>query len=117
MSDLDDLETLASATASGALCGLGQTAANPILSTLRKFRPVYERHILEKKCDAGVCKDLISFVINPDKCKKCSMCARNCPVDAIHGEVGKVPYVIDTKKCIKCGTCVTVCKFGAVSKE
>ena len=117
MSDLEDLEVLAQSITSGSLCGLGQTAGNPILSTLRKFRPVYERHILEKKCDAGVCKDLISFVINPDKCKKCSMCARNCPVDAIHGEVGKTPYVIDTKKCIKCGTCVTVCKFGAVSKE
>jgi len=117
MSDIEDLETLAQSVASGALCGLGQTAGNPILSTLRKFRPVYERHVLDKKCDAGVCKSLISFVIKADKCKKCSMCARNCPVDAISGVVGKEPYVIDQKKCIKCGTCVTVCKFGAVVKE
>ena len=117
MSDLDDLESLAASIADGALCGLGQTAANPILSTLRKFRHVYEEHINEKKCSAGVCKSLIQFKIDPEKCKKCSMCARNCPTSAITGVPGKEPYVIDQKKCIKCGTCVTVCRFGAVSKE
>ena len=117
MSDLDDLESLAASIADGALCGLGQTAANPILSTLRKFRHVYEEHIQEKKCSAGVCKDLIQFKIDPEKCKKCSMCARNCPTSAISGVPGKEPYVIDQKKCVKCGTCVTVCRFGAVSKE
>ena len=117
MSDLEDLESLAASIADGALCGLGQTAANPILSTLRKFRHVYEEHINEKKCSAGVCKDLIQFKIDPEKCKKCSMCARNCPTSAISGVPGKEPYVIDQKKCVKCGTCVTVCRFGAVSKE
>ena len=117
LSDLDDLEELANSIASGALCGLGQTAGNPVLSTLRKFRKVYEEHVIDKKCRAGVCKKLIDFKIDPEKCKKCSMCARNCPVNAITGVVGKEPYVIDTKKCIKCGTCVTVCRFGAVSKE
>ncbi len=117
MSDLGDLESLAASIADGALCGLGQTAANPILSTLRKFRHVYEEHINEKKCSAGVCKDLIQFKIDPEKCKKCSMCARNCPTSAISGVPGKEPYVIDQKKCVKCGTCVTVCRFGAVSKE
>ena len=117
LSDLEDLETLARTVADGALCGLGQTAGNPILSTLRKFRKVYEEHVVEKKCHAGVCKHLINFVIDPNKCKKCSMCARNCPTNAISGVVGKEPYVIDQKKCIKCGTCVTVCKFGAVHKE
>jgi ferredoxin len=117
LSDLDDLEELANSIASGALCGLGQTAGNPVLSTLRKFRKVYEEHVVDKKCRAGVCKKLIDFKIDPEKCKKCSMCARNCPVNAITGVVGKEPYVIDTKKCIKCGTCVTVCRFGAVSKE
>ena len=117
MSDLDDLESLAASIADGALCGLGQTAANPILSTLRKFRHVYEEHINEKKCSAGVCKSLIQFKIDPEKCKKCSMCARNCPTSAITGVPGKEPYVIDQKKCVKCGTCVTVCRFGAVSKE
>ena len=117
MSDLDDLESLAASIADGALCGLGQTAANPILSTLKKFRHVYEEHINEKKCSAGVCKSLIQFKIDPEKCKKCSMCARNCPTSAITGVPGKEPYVIDQKKCVKCGTCVTVCRFGAVSKE
>ena len=117
MSDFEDLEALAKAISDGALCGLGQTAANPILSTIKKFKHVYLEHINEKKCSAGVCKDLIQFKIDPEKCKKCSMCARNCPTNAISGVVGKEPYVIDQKKCVKCGTCVTVCRFGAVNKE
>ncbi len=115
--DIEKLESLSKSIQVGSLCGLGQTAANPILSTLSKFREVYMRHIVDKKCDAGVCKNLVTFVIDPNKCKKCSLCARNCPVDAITGVVGKEPFVIDTNKCIKCGTCVSLCKFGAIRKE
>jgi NADP-reducing hydrogenase subunit HndC len=117
LEDLDKLKDLAESIKVGALCGLGQTAANPILSTLAKFHDVYVRHITDKKCDAGVCKKLVSFHIDPNKCKKCSMCARNCPVSAISGVVGKEAFHIDPAKCIKCGTCITVCKFGAVYKE
>ncbi len=117
LSDIDKLQELAESINVGALCGLGQTAANPILSTLSKFRDVYIRHIVDKKCDAGVCKKLISYHINPDKCRKCSLCARNCPVDAITGVVGKEVFKIDQQKCIKCGTCITSCHFGAIYKE
>jgi NADP-reducing hydrogenase subunit HndC len=117
LDDMTKLQELAESIKVGALCGLGQTAPNPILSTLAKFHDVYVRHITDKKCDAGVCKKLITFSIDPNKCKKCSMCARNCPVGAITGVVGKEAFKIDPKKCIKCGTCVTVCHFGAVSKE
>jgi len=117
MEDLDSLETLSHSIMSGSLCGLGQTAPNPVLCTLTKFRDVYIRHIQDKKCDAGVCKSLMEFKVDADKCKKCSLCARNCPVDAITGVVGKEPFKIDTTKCIKCGTCITVCKFGAIHKE
>lgn len=117
MSDLDKLAELAESISVGALCGLGQTAANPITSTLSKFRDVYIRHIMDKKCDAGVCKTLISYHIDPDKCRKCSLCSRNCPVNAISGVVGKEPYKIDQNKCIKCGSCIASCHFGAISKE
>lgn len=117
LSDIDKLQELAESINIGALCGLGQTAANPILSTLSKFRDVYIRHIVDKKCDAGVCKKLISYHIDPDKCRKCSLCARNCPVDAITGVVGKEVFKIDQQKCIKCGTCITSCHFGAIYKE
>lgn len=117
LSDIDKLQELAESINVGALCGLGQTAANPILSTLSKFRDVYIRHIVDKKCDAGVCKKLISYHIDPDKCRKCSLCARNCPVDAITGVVGKEAFKIDQQKCIKCGTCITSCHFGAIYKE
>jgi len=117
LEDIDKLESLSKSIQVGSLWGLGQTAANPILSTLSKFREVYMRHIVDKKCDAGVSKNLVTFVIDPNKCKKCSLCARNCPVDAITGVVGKEPFVIDTNKCIKCGTCVSLCKFGAIRKE
>jgi NADP-reducing hydrogenase subunit HndC len=114
--DLENLETLAKTIKSAALCGLGQTAPNPVLSTLRYFRNEYEAHIYDKKCPAGVCKALLAYKINPDKCKGCSLCARNCPVNAISGKV-KEPFVIDAEKCIKCGACMEKCKFGAVVKE
>ena len=117
LSDLDKLTELADSITVGALCGLGQTAANPITSTLSKFRDVYVRHIMDKKCDAGVCKTLISYHINPDKCRKCSLCSRGCPVNAISGVVGKEAYKIDQNKCIKCGSCIASCRFGAIYKE
>ena len=117
MADVDHLTELADIIKVGALCGLGQTAANPILSTLKKFPEVYRKHVEEKKCEAGVCKDLISYHIDPNKCRKCSLCARNCPVGAISGIVGKEPFVIDQKKCIKCGSCIEACHFNAIYKE
>lgn len=116
LEDIDRLDTLSHSIKVGSLCGLGQTAANPVLSTLSKFKEVYLRHIVDKKCDAGVCKDLITYSIDPNKCKKCSLCSKSCPVDAIHGVVGKEPYVIDESKCIKCGSCYSVCKFNAIKR-
>ena len=117
LEDLDKLETLSESIRVGSLCGLGQTAPNPVLSTLTKFKDVYLRHVNDKKCDAGVCKSLTNFVIDPNKCKKCSLCARNCPVNCISGVVGKEVFVIDQKKCIKCGTCISSCKFNAIYKN
>ena len=117
MEDLTKLQTLSESISAGSLCGLGQTAPNPVLSTLNKFKDVYVRHVQDKKCDAGVCKSLISYYIDPNKCKKCSLCARNCPVNAISGVVGKEPFTIDLNKCIKCGTCITACKFNAIYKR
>ncbi len=117
LEDIEKLETLAHSIRVGSLCGLGQTAPNPVLSTLSKFKEVYLRHIKDKKCDAGVCKRLISYHIDPNKCKKCSLCARNCPPGAITGVVGKEPFVIDQDKCIKCGTCISACRFGAIDKN
>lgn len=117
LEDIDLLEELASTIKEGALCGLGQTAPNPVLSTLKHFRSEYIAHVVDKKCPAKVCKSLLSYHIDPDKCKKCSLCARNCPVGAISGVVGKVPYVIDTTKCVKCGLCMSNCKFGAIEKN
>ncbi len=116
MQDLDDLENLARLVAQNSLCGLGQTAPNPILSTLRSFRSEYEAHVIQKECPAHVCKNLIKYYIDPEKCKKCSMCARQCPAQAITGEPGKVAYVIDPDKCIRCGACLSGCRFGAISK-
>ncbi|MCR5229437.1 MAG: NADH-quinone oxidoreductase subunit NuoF [Solobacterium sp.] len=113
---LDEMEALCEEIKDTALCGLGQTAPNPILSTLSHFRDEYIAHIVDKKCPAGVCKALLTYHIDPDKCKKCSMCARNCPAGAITGVPGKQPYVIDTAKCIKCGSCITSCRFGAVER-
>jgi NADH:ubiquinone oxidoreductase subunit F (NADH-binding)/(2Fe-2S) ferredoxin len=117
LEDLDKIKELAESIKVGALCGLGQTAANPILSTLNKFHDVYIRHVVDKKCDAGVCKTLTTFSIDPNLCHKCSLCARNCPVGAITGVVGKEVFHIDPTKCIKCGTCITVCHFKAVKKD
>lgn len=113
--DLVELEELAAYIKDNALCGLGQTAPNPILSTMKNFRKEYEEHIRDKKCTAGVCKKLLQYKIDPNKCKGCTLCARNCPVNCISGTL-KEPHVIDQSKCIKCGTCFTNCKFGAISK-
>ncbi len=113
--DIETLEELGQSIKETALCGLGQTAPNPVLSTIRFFRDEYEAHIHEKKCPAGVCQALLSYRINPDKCKGCSLCAKNCPVNAISGEARK-PFTIDPEACIKCGTCFEKCPFGAIEK-
>lgn len=115
MQDLDDMEQLCYHIKANSLCGLGQTAPNPVLSTLRYFRDEYEAHIKEKRCPAGVCKKLTQFVIT-DKCIGCTKCARNCPVNAIVGTV-KQKHEIDQTKCIKCGACMDGCKFGAIIKK
>ena len=116
LEDLDKLKALSQSIKVGSLCGLGQTAANPVLSTLSKFKDVYLRHIEDKKCDAGVCKNLIQYSIDSSLCKKCSACSRACPVNAISGVVGKEAFKIDTTKCIKCGSCIATCKFGAINR-
>ncbi len=116
MEDLDKLEELATYIKSASLCGLGQSAPNPVISTLRYFRDEYIAHIVDKKCPAGVCKKLLSYSIDPDKCKGCTLCSRVCPAGAINGKV-KEPHVIDTTKCVKCGACMEKCKFGAISKK
>ena len=116
LEDIDKLEELCYSIKDSAFCGLGQTAPNPILSTLKYFRDEYIAHVVDKKCPAGVCKALLSYVIEPDKCKGCSLCAKKCPVGAISGEI-KSPFTIDTEKCIKCGVCMDSCKFGAIVKK
>jgi NADP-reducing hydrogenase subunit HndC len=115
-SDIDKLETLAKNIKASALCGLGQTAPNPVLSTLRYFRDEYMAHVKEKRCPAGVCKSLQRYVIDENTCKSCGICAKNCPVGCISGEK-KMPYVIDQDKCIKCVTCLEKCPFKAISKK
>ena len=117
METLDELELLASTIKDTALCGLGQSAPNPVLSTINQFRDEYIAHIVDKKCPAGVCKELLQYVIDEDKCRKCGLCAKQCPVGAIHGELGKVPYVIDKEKCIKCGQCIKACHFKVIERK
>ena len=111
--DIELLEELCAGVKDGALCGLGQTAPNPVLTTIRYFRPEFEAHIRDKKCPAGECTALVTYSIDPDKCVGCTKCARNCPVGAISGEVRK-PHTIDPQLCIKCGKCAENCNFGAV---
>ena len=115
MKDLDELEELAKYIKDNALCGLGQTAPNPVLSTIQNFRDEYIEHIKDKRCRAGVCKSMLQYKIDPTKCQGCTLCARNCPVSCISGELKK-PHTIDQSKCIKCGTCFNNCKFGAITK-
>jgi NADH-quinone oxidoreductase subunit F/NADP-reducing hydrogenase subunit HndC len=123
MEDLEALEELSRTVKANSLCALGQTAANPINSTLSHFRDEYIAHIVDKKCPARVCKNLMEYHIDPDKCIGCSMCHRGCPADCIH----KTDYVapghklvswkIDTSKCVKCGSCMSVCRFNAIEKR
>ena len=116
MEDLDKLEDLCYYIKENALCGLGQTAPNPVLSTLRYFKDEYVAHVVDKKCPSGVCKALLSYIIEADKCKGCTLCARICPNGAIQGKVKEV-HIIDQSKCIKCGACMDKCKFGAIFKK
>lgn len=116
LEDLGELESLAHYIKDNSLCGLGQTAPNPVLATLRFFKDEYIAHIVDKKCPAGVCKKLVSYSIEADKCKGCTACARKCPVGAISGAV-KTAHTIDTSKCVKCGVCMDTCRFGAIIKK
>ncbi len=113
--DIKRLEELAEGIKASALCGLGQTAPNPVLSTIKYFRDEYEAHIYEKRCPAGVCRNLLNYVIDEEKCKGCGICAKKCPGDAITGEKKK-PHVIDAAKCVKCGACIEACPFNAIAK-
>jgi NADH-quinone oxidoreductase subunit F len=114
--DIELLEELCEAVKDGALCGLGQTAPNPVLTTIRYFRNEYEAHIKEKKCPAKECVDLLTYSIDAEACKGCTLCAKKCPAHAISGEVKKA-HVIDSEACIRCGQCVNSCRFGAIIVE
>jgi ferredoxin len=116
MEDLLLIEDLAGMLKDASLCGLGMTAANPVMSTLKYFKDEYVAHIKDHKCPAGVCRELITYGIDPDNCTGCGLCKKNCPPGAISGE-RKQTHVLDTEKCIKCGICYDVCKFEAVRKE
>lgn len=113
--DIENLEVLARTISSSSLCALGQTAPNPVLATLKFFRDEYDAHIIDKKCPAAVCKRLLQYVIEAEKCKGCTLCAKKCPVGAISGSV-KEPHIVDAAKCIKCGVCMDSCRFGAIAK-
>ena len=123
LEDIDKLEELCQYIKTNSLCGLGQTAPNPVLSTLRFFRDEYIAHIVDKKCPAGVCKDLLQFTIDKEKCIGCGMCAKQCPASAIARTEYVAPghklasFEIDQEKCVKCGACMAQCKFKAISKQ
>jgi len=114
--DLDKLDVLCHHISTSSLCALGQTASNPVLSTLHFFRDEYEAHVIDKTCPSGVCKDLLKYVILKDKCIGCTVCAKNCPANCISGAV-KAPHEIDQSLCIKCGVCEEKCKFAAITKK
>jgi NADP-reducing hydrogenase subunit HndC len=116
LEDIERLESLAETLKAGALCGLGQTAPNPVLSTLKYFKDEYLAHIVDKRCPAGVCKNLVSYEIDPEKCIGCSACSKKCPVGAISGELKKT-FTIDKDACVKCGVCLATCRFDAVVKK
>ena len=117
LSDLTKLERLANAVRNGSLCALGSTAPNPVLTTLRFFKSEFDEHILRGNCPSLVCKDLISFHIDPERCRSCGICLESCPAEAISSQF-KAAHVIDQNKCIKCGVCISVCpeKFSAVTR-
>ena len=114
--DIDKLEILARNIKAASLCGLGQSAPNPVLSTLRYFRDEYMAHVIEKKCPAGVCKSMLKFKIDTDACKRCGICKKNCPTDAISGD-RETPFAIDQDKCVKCGVCIEKCPFKSILKN
>jgi ferredoxin len=114
--DIEKLIELGESIREASLCGLGQTAPNPVLTTIRYYRNEYEAHINDKRCPAASCEALVDFNIDPEKCTGCTLCAKNCPVDAISGEVKKV-HVIDNSICVRCGKCITSCSFDAVYKS